>query len=528
MARRTTLAALALLAACAREEPPAPAEPTPAPPEAPVTAPEPAAVTHARPPAKAGTWYPGDAASLRASLDPWLARATPAADPPIALISPHAGVRFSGQVAGRVHGLLAPPAKVQRVWLFGPSHHLPVRGVALPAADLDAYATPLGDLPIDRGAVAALRGQPGFDGPPRAHEPEHSLELNAIFLAAARPGVTIVPLVVGSLGGADQVRQLAATLRPLLRAGDVIVVSSDFTHYGPDYRYQPFPPGTHDVPASIRGLAEQALAPLLRGDLAGFDAHLTATRDTICGREPIRLLLALLGPGTVAEEVAWDTSGQITGDWTHSVSYLGVAFRHPEGWAARSPEDTGLPPDLQRLALRLARATLEAYLADGTTPDAAALGVPPEGPLRQVRGAFVTLEREGRLRGCIGHIVGRVPLWQSIRDNAIAAAVRDSRFPPVDRAELDQLDLEISVLTPMRDIPGPDAFEVGRHGVVLSVGRHRAVYLPQVAPDFGWDAPTTLGHLSRKAGLPPDGWRRPDARFQVFEAQVFAEVPHDS
>jgi AmmeMemoRadiSam system protein A len=171
----------------------------------------------------------------------------------------------------------------------------------------------------------------------------------------------------------------------------------------------------------------------------------------------------------------------------------------------------------------MARQTLEIYFETGRVPGAHDLDVPSTGPFRATRAAFVTLKRNGHLRGCIGHIWPVQPLWCDIRDNAIAAAVRDPRFPPVTAQELRDLQVEVSVLTPPRGIPSPEKFVVGRHGIVLQAMGRRAVFLPQVAPEQGWDRETTLSYLARKAGLPPLGWQLPEARFQVFEAQVIAE-----
>jgi AmmeMemoRadiSam system protein A len=136
------------------------------------------------------------------------------------------------------------------------------------------------------------------------------------------------------------------------------------------------------------------------------------------------------------------------------------------------------------------------------------------------RGVFVTLRKHGELRGCIGSIVGRRPLLEAVVESGGNAAVRDSRFPPVRPAELAGLELEVSVLTPLRTVPGPEAVEPGRHGVLLESGGRSAVFLPQVATEQGWDRETLLTHLALKAGLPPDAWRH-GASLQVFAAEVF-------
>ncbi len=135
-------------------------------------------------------------------------------------------------------------------------------------------------------------------------------------------------------------------------------------------------------------------------------------------------------------------------------------------------------------------------------------------------GAFVTLTKQGQLRGCIGYIEGIKPLVDTVVENAASAAVGDPRFPPVEPEEIPTLELEISVLSPLRTVSSPQDIVVGVHGVLLDKGGHRAVFLPQVAPEQGWDLDTTLTHLALKAGLGPDGWRE-GCRFQVFTATVF-------
>lgn len=488
-----------------------------------------------RPAALAGTWYPGDPETLREEIARRMP-ATPAeGEPVLALVGPHAGLRYSGSVAASAYARLRNQ-RVRRVFLLGPSHYASFTGVALPAPELAFYATPLGKLPIDRETLQHLRGRVGFMGPERAHEPEHSLEMHAVFLAALFPETRIVPLLVGRVPDVGSARALAARIRPLIGPGDVVITSSDFTHYGPRYNYLPF---RERVPEKLAELADQALANLVTVDGNGFSTHLETTGDTICGREPVRLLLELLPPGTRGKEVARDTSGRITGDYSNSVTYLSLAFLHSDGWTGQSrqevePEtrevpamekDSFLDPETEQQALAMARRALEIYLGTGRVPAEQELNVPSAGPFQEKRAAFVTLKREGQLRGCIGHIWPVQELWCDIRDNAIAAAARDHRFQPVTRDELPQLHLEVSVLTPPQPIPRPEAFEVGRHGIVLQLGGRRAVFLPQVAPEQGWDRETTLSHLARKAGLPPSAWTEPHVSFEVFEAQVVSE-PH--
>lgn len=480
----------------------------------------------ARPAAHAGSWYPADPGQLRSTLASLLAAAParPQGAPVIAVVAPHAGLRYSGAVAAKAFAPLARQS-VRRVFLIGPSHREVFSGVALPPEDFAAYATPLGDLPIDTETVAALRGAPGFDGPAGVHAKEHSLEMHAIFVAAVAPSARIVPLVVGQVTSVETAGVLARRLRSLLGPGDVVAVSSDFTHYGASYGYLPF---REHVTDRLEGLAAAAIGALLARDLEGFRRHLTTTGDTICGRDPLMLLLVLLPAGVRGERVGFDTSGRMTGDGNTSVSYAALTYELAAGWPAVTGAAVPRAPSVldeaaQRTALRMARRTLEIVLAGGALPDAATLGVPAAPVWHAPHATFVTLERRGELRGCIGHIEPVQPLWRDLRDNAIAAARSDPRFAPVTAVELAELDIEISILTAPVPAAGPQAFVVGRHGVVLALGEHRAVFLPQVAPEQGWDRETTLRHLARKAGLPEDAWRSSRARFWLFEGQVFHE-----
>jgi AmmeMemoRadiSam system protein A len=170
------------------------------------------------------------------------------------------------------------------------------------------------------------------------------------------------------------------------------------------------------------------------------------------------------------------------------------------------------------LLLGLARAAIAARLAGHEAPLPEAAGA----VLYERAASFVSLHHGRELRGCIGELEARYPLLESVRRNALHAAFDDPRFAPLDADELPGLTIEISVLTPATPIPGPDAIVIGRHGVILEQHGHRAVFLPQVAPDQGWDVPTMLNHLAAKANLPRDAWRQ-GARLSTFAALVFGE-----
>ena len=169
--------------------------------------------------------------------------------------------------------------------------------------------------------------------------------------------------------------------------------------------------------------------------------------------------------------------------------------------------------------LDLARTTIAARFS-GVPPSSPP---PPSGPLLEDRGAFVTLTIDDRLRGCIGHVVGVAPLWCAVRDNAIAAAFQDPRFPALCEDELPKLYIEISALTPLVRINSVQEIEVGRDGILIERGTARGLLLPQVATSYGWDRETFLDHTCRKAGLEPGCWRKPNTVISTFSAEVFGE-----
>lgn len=171
----------------------------------------------------------------------------------------------------------------------------------------------------------------------------------------------------------------------------------------------------------------------------------------------------------------------------------------------------------QRL-LQVARQSLRAAVCRDSKPD-----LQTDDPdLSRVQGAFVTLEKQGDLRGCIGHIEGHLPLIETVAEMARAAALEDPRFPPVACSEVSELHIEISVMSPLQEVVDCNAIEVGRHGLVVSHGLRRGLLLPQVAPEWGWNREEFLAHTCLKAGLPPNAWQQ-GATIECFEAEVFGE-----
>ena len=463
-----------------------------------------------RPPILAGTWYPGDPQRLRKQVEEFLADiddvAAPAGTPVIAL-APHAGYVHSGAVAGKLFGLLKN-RDFAAVFILAPNHRAPVQRPVV--SSMSAFATPLGEVPVATDVVADLVASGAFVVNDRAHAFEHAVEIQLPFLQCALPaGTPIVPILVPHL--TDQQRAEAARILEHWRDGrHLFLVSSDLTHYGREYGFVPF---TEEVPAKLEELDTGALLRFLAHDASGLLDYGRDTGITMCGLPAAALVLSGTQPENhEAALIAYTRSADREGDFTMSVSYAAALICDPSYEPAPM---TSLTDADRRFLVDLARQAVTAAVRGEPAP-AIATASPP---LTVPRGAFVTLTRDGRLRGCIGYIEGVKPLVEAVVDNAASAATNDSRFPPVSEDELADLQVEVSALTPLCSVNGPADIEIGRHGILLSKAGRQAVFLPQVAPEQGWDRDTTLENLALKAGLPGDAWRQ-DCEFQIFEAEI--------
>ncbi len=461
-----------------------------------------------RPEAAAGTFYPADPGELRALVDALFA-AAPAA--PVAgrariILAPHAGYDYSGPVAAAAFKALAGSG-YERVIIIGNSHHTRFDGVR--ADGHDTWNTPLGPVAVDRefiGRLTAAAAAVGVD--PAPHDPEHSLEVMVpLLVGVLGPDVKIVPLLFGSGGGAAA-DDLAAALRPLLDDRTAVVISSDLAHY-PRYEDANILDG-----ATVRAV--------LSGDPDVFRARFASSSD---GAVPPPETLACAGiaiesglvlaraMGLAPRLLQYANSGdRPSGSKDRVVGYAAVAFNEPLPPPARE-----LDPAEQAEALAIARQALVGAFAGADRAPAAGTAV-----FGEKRGVFVTLKKGGQLRGCIGVFETDRPLAESIWDMARAAAFDDGRFQPLTAAELPEIEIEVSVLSPLVRVAGAAEIEVGRHGVYLRRGGSSGVFLPQVAAEQGWDKAEFLTALCRdKAGLAGDCWQDPRTELRVFTAQVF-------
>jgi AmmeMemoRadiSam system protein B/AmmeMemoRadiSam system protein A len=463
----------------------------------------------------AGSWYPEEPEELGrlvADLGRRSLARTGACtlSDPVAFVVPHAGLIYSGTVAAAAYRCLAE-AKPHRVILLGFAHHGGPPAVAIP--QVRRISTPIGAMEIDLATVEELAAAPGFRTVAERQVCDHSIEIQLPLLIGAAPGASLVPLYVGQLDAATRDRAAAALAR-LAVAGTVFLASSDLTHYGKAFGYEPFPVNSQ-VSLRLRELDFSVIDAAGSLDAPLFLEQLSRTRATVCGAESIALLLRTLslieGGGIYQETLDYQTSGEITGDLHQSVSYGAL------GYFRRRSFELGIGD--RDLLLESARRTLARMLETGTREPVPPMTITPA--LERRTGVFVSLHEGGRLRGCVGHHAGSQALAEAVPELTLAAALDDPRFSPMYQAG-GEVEIEISVLTPLRRLRDPRGFHLGTHGVYLSCGAYRSLLLPQVARDQAWTAESFLAALARKAGLPADGWSRPDAVLHVFEAQVFS------
>lgn len=465
----------------------------------------------------AGIWYSEDPLRLAREIDVYLdAVEAPASGDVMALLLPHAGYRYSGMVAAMGVKQIAGRT-FSRVVVIGPSHRTALLdSVSIP--DVDYVETPLGRIELDRGLMQRLWENPRFQSHLNAHAHEHSVQIELPFLQRALGDFKLVPIVCGELSE-QSARQIGATLLQHIDSETLVIISSDFTHYGRGFDYVPF---SDNIQANLEILDMNAFRLIEEKNFPGFLQYIQETRATICGRSPIAVLLAMLPPKAEVELLKYETSGNLTGDWMHCVSYVSAAITGQWKGTCADGElcerEYALSESDKIGLLRLARYCIAKKLKPKI--EKPALEITPA--MQEIMGCFVTLYRHGRLRGCVGEIIPKRRLYDAVKVQAINAAFKDDRFPGLREEELSDIDIEISALTAPHRINSHEDIEIGKHGVVLYQGKRSAVFLPHVACEQKWGVVETLSHLAMKAGLAPDAWQS-DCEVHVFETIVFSE-----
>lgn len=442
-------------------------------------------------PTVAGQFYPAEPLQLSNTVQQFInaalaAKTAPASSPssvPKVLIVPYAGYRYSGAVAAAAYARLAAARHtIRRVILLGPSHRVAVDGLALPSAAF--FETPLGPIEIDQQAVAAALQLPHVHQSDEAHTREYSLEVHLPFLQNMLEDFKLVPFSVGS---ADP--QTVANLLDALWGGPetLIVISSDMSHFHPYDRARLTDSQTADEILTLSS---------------------TLTGEKACGAVSLNgLLLSAQRRNMAIRLLDMRNSGDVTGDHSSVVGYAAFALENTDSF---SEVDSGYA------LLYMARYVIgRIYAIEKPRP--------LWHPLMQKTGAsFITLMLSDKLRGCIGSLQAHRALGIDIRENALAAAFRDPRFPPLNRTEFDRMHIEISVLTPPQPLQFQNEADLleqlrpGVDGLILQHQQQRSTFLPQVWEQIP-DPRAFFNELKRKAELPTDFW---SPALQVSRYQV--------
>jgi len=464
-----------------------------------------------RRPAVAGSFYPGDAKALADQVDGFLkqAQCSDAAKnkTPKVLLAPHAGYDYSGQVAAYGFKLLEG-RNIQKVIILSSSHNYSISGAV--SDDSDFWETPLGKVELDKDLIGKLQaGGITLDREPFI--PEHDLEVELPFLQKVLPaGFTLAPILAGDMNDTER-NKLADLLAQNIDEHIIVVVSSDMSHYpaGADAAKA----DQDTIKAILTGEEDQFVSTLKQLEQKNIPNALTF----MCARPAVELGMLVaekVGAGDV-QLLKYANSGDVTGDDSRVVGYSAIAFFEKE--ATAKPKD---PSGSKKTALlKMARESVEIFVKNGNVPRFDELN-----NFDQRSGVFVTLTNSGSLRGCIGLMESSQPLFETVPQMAVAAAVDDHRFSPVTVEELPQLKYEVSVLSPMKKIKDSSEIKLGTNGVKVQRNGRSGVFLPQVAEETGWDLDEFMNHLCQdKAGLPADCWKDPDTEIYTFTAQVFSE-----
>jgi len=492
----------------------------------------------------AGTWYPYTKSELSSVLDGYLsqARVGPINGDVKAIVVPHAGLIYSGPIAAYSYRAIQEK-KYTTVLLLGFCHRKYFDGISVYKEGY--FETPLGLLEVDSQlASEIISHNKKIVFYPEAFKDENSIELELPFIKKVLPNSKIVPIVFGT-SNFSYCQMLADVLAEVLskREDILLVVSTDMSHF------HPYDEAKRIDLASIELLKNFRATEIYEKSTNG--------EQLFCGYMPITTVLLACEKIGIDKIVIlkYANSGDVTGDKKRVVGYVSVAIYKAKSQTAnrkllqpeanpplaetvnRKPlQPEADPPsaettnrnkeakmlnDVQRKRLlEIARDTIKTYLETGKV-----LKIKEDDPLfNKEMGAFVTLHKKGELRGCIGNIVGRGPLYLTVRDMAIESATGDPRFPPVTLDELKDIDIEISVLSELEKVTDVEEIEMGVHGVLIRKGFASGVFLPQVATETGWSREEFLTNLCvHKAGLLPDAWKRGEVDIYIFTAEVFGE-----
>ncbi len=472
-----------------------------------------------------GTWFTPVKEELEKDFDSWH-KDKDKINGVCAILAPHAGYNYSGELAYDVYNSVEP-SNYDEIIILSPSHRYPlVNKVSVePPFTIE---NPNGETSFDRDLYNKLMQLPYADSIKELHKNEHSIYIQLPIIKHLFGHCKLGAISVGNLNyntskNKKIIADIACALRKIITPKTLLVISTDFTHYGKNFNYIPF---TENIEENINKLDHDVFNALASNNNSNFQEIMDRTKATICGQNAMTLLLALLPKEAEFIEIAYANSAKSSQNYSHAVSYLGAVVKANLNDGLKdeitelqnlSKEIPTLSAEAAKQALKLTKDALEyAVLYDASLPiDTLKL----HEELQVNYGAFVSLHKNGQLRGCIGEIIAQRPLAKVLVERAKSSALEDSRFSPVTSDELNDLEVEISILSQPEAVNSYNDIIIGKHGMILQKNNKAAVFLPQVAPEQGWNLDQTLTNLSVKAGLSPNAWQE-GAQFFVFTAQI--------
>ena len=473
-----------------------------------------------REPYAAGKFYPSDKETLAKDLsqlfsscvktkENWKVRA---------IISPHAGYEFSGRIAASAFSCIPKNAIYKNIFFIGSSHIMAFDGASV--YHTGDYVTPLGKLKVNKEIADKLRSSSIFIFPETAHIQEHSLENQMPFIQYYFPNPPqIVPIIIAT-DNLRTIKAIAEALRPWFTDDNLFVISSDFSHYPPYKDAQEVDKSTAD--AIISGDSETFLKTLQRN----AEKSIPNLATSMCGWTSGLTLLYLVNkdPKLEFKKISYCNSGDSpSGDKDKVVGYNAIALIEKD---PKNPSDQGMDSEVSftkeeiNQLFSIARNSIHKMLYENKRLTIDPSTISPN--LKKNMGAFVTLNVDGNLRGCIGQFTLADPLYEVVNQMAIASAFEDTRFTPLSKEEFDKIKIEISVLGPLKKIKNISEIVLGKHGIYIKKDLRSGTMLPQVATGNHWTLEQFLGYTSRdKAGLGWDGWKNAD--IYIYEAVVLEE-----
>ena len=452
-----------------------------------------------RKPVVVETFYVKNAERLSQQIDDFLQNVKREALPSeniLALIAPHAGYVYSGQVAAFAYSLIKG-RDYKTVVVIGPSHHHGFNGCSI--YPKGGYETPLGTAKVDESLALELSKASGFKFIPQAHKMEHSIEVQIPFIQKTLPKAKIVPIVMG-FQTKTTINTLTKALTKVLPGKKALVIAStDMSHLLSKKE-------ANDIDSKTISLIQSF-------DTDNLVRKLEKHENILCGGGPVVsiLLYAQKRGDTKVEILRYSDSSDSGGPESQVVGYLAAAL-----YSGTPKSKFSLSSKEKKELLQLARLSINQLVQHNKV-----VNYTPQNPnLLTKKGVFITLRKKGILRGCIGFIEPILPLYQTVIQASIYAAIRDQRFPPVSIEELKDLEIEISVLAPLEKIHNPNFIEVGKHGLVITKGDKKGLLLPQVPVENRWSREEFLQQACLKAGLPRNAWKS-GADIYIFEATVF-------